>query len=240
LTVYNPRREDLNVAQHAVVELLQLETIVDLLANGTEIAGTLPRLETALGGRSISHQDKSDAGARSVQFELYLAAILQLLGLRVSLEEPDIVARTHDSTFGVAAKRLRSTSNVKANIRKADKQLSIAGIPGLIALDLAFPAATHVHRLPATLPLAVVSRSLSRSFVNDHESRFSQWCRSVAARAVLIHVCTPVLIEFDQAIRGIGASTWWDIVLLPQASDADRLFFSKLLQQIGLLMPRKR
>ena len=84
----------------------------------------------------LPNEDRSHSKGRDAQFELFVAAVCQNAGLHpVAREEPDVTCHIEGIKFGIAAKRIKSVTNLKKHVRKAAQQIEGAGFPGMIALD---------------------------------------------------------------------------------------------------------
>jgi hypothetical protein len=229
--VYDPRKENSAVAHRALVELLQLELALDHLGRAPEVPAWREMMQRALDGRDLPHDDKPEVFARSIQFELFFAAVLRASGFDVSFREPDILLRDGDVERVIAAKRLRSTTNVRQNIRKAEKQIDRSGCQGAIALDLAFPAVVHRQDLPDADAVTTAAQVLVRSFVRDHLSLFPRWCRSPRTELIIVHASIPCVVGLDRGVQH-WVSTWWSFLMLPQISLTSRGVYRKMESRI--------
>lgn len=73
---------------------------------------------------------------RDLQLELYTAGILELGGLSVSFEEPDLRVRCQGQDYGIAVKRIGSMARLDERIRIAVSQIRRSGVPGFVALGI--------------------------------------------------------------------------------------------------------
>lgn len=94
-------------------------------------------LADALGGPDLP-ADETDGSlrARSVQFELFVGAWLTAGGVVVSIAEPDLLMAYGDSWVGLAAKRIRSRTKLKRQVRAAAHQIRRAGVQGHVVLNV--------------------------------------------------------------------------------------------------------
>lgn len=87
-------------------------------------------------GGSVKPSDDNLTHSRDLQFELYLAAIFDLSGLNISIDEPDFTFKFEEVIYSVAAKRINSEQKIHARFSKAKKQIKTSGIKGFIAFSL--------------------------------------------------------------------------------------------------------
>ncbi len=73
---------------------------------------------------------------RDFQFELYLAALFDLSGFYVLIEEPDFLFKYENVTYSVAAKRINSERKIHTRFSRAKEQIKKSGVKGFIAFSL--------------------------------------------------------------------------------------------------------
>lgn len=93
------------------------------------------KIERMLVGPDLE-KDERDEDARSIQFELYVAAVLALGGAIINLGEPDLLLSLGDECVGVAVKRLRKHKKLMPRIKGAQDQIKKSGRRGFIAVNL--------------------------------------------------------------------------------------------------------
>jgi hypothetical protein len=87
-------------------------------------------------GGSVKPSKDNLTQSRDFQYELYLAAIFDLSGFYVLIDEPDFTFRCEKVTYSVAAKRINSEQKIHARFSKAKSQIKKSGINGFIAFSL--------------------------------------------------------------------------------------------------------
>jgi hypothetical protein len=87
-------------------------------------------------GGFVKPSDDNLTQSRDLQFELYLAAIFDLSGFYISVDEPDFTFKFEEVTYSIAAKRINSEKKIHARFSKAKKQIKTSGINGFIAFSL--------------------------------------------------------------------------------------------------------
>jgi hypothetical protein len=93
------------------------------------------KLETMLSGAATAALD-ANALARNTQFELYVGATLAMGGASVSIEEPDLTMKFLGHQVGIAAKRVRSVSQLSKRVDDAVDQIRRSGRPGFVAVSV--------------------------------------------------------------------------------------------------------
>ena len=73
---------------------------------------------------------------RSHQFQLYLAALMDLSGFDITLKEPDFFFQYKSRKYSVAAKRINSPSKIYTRLSEAKKQIKNYGDLGFIAFSI--------------------------------------------------------------------------------------------------------
>lgn len=127
---------DLGTYAMCISELDQIESIIRALATEPSTPGWQVRAETMMKGQPLPEALNHSSAARDAQFELFIASLCKRAGYEPSLEEPDILIRHENSTFGIAAKRPRSKKRLRKTLRKAGKQIAGSGYDGVVALEL--------------------------------------------------------------------------------------------------------
>jgi hypothetical protein len=116
-------------------DFAELALIVEQLLPTTD-AQVLRKLRLALGGGSLPGEDAKSL-ARDTQFELYVAAQCRRAGIPTAIREPpDSVITSAGVQLGVAAKRVKTATQVPKRVREGGHQLKRAGLVGIAALSL--------------------------------------------------------------------------------------------------------
>lgn len=99
---------------------------------------TLEALAEMLRGPEIPRVGDRDTSARDTQFELYIAAQLELAGVEVYGGEPDVRFRYGTEIVGIAAKRVSSLDRkqLQKHLNKAVEQIERSGMRGWVALNI--------------------------------------------------------------------------------------------------------
>ena len=93
------------------------------------------KLEMMLSGAATTDVDANPL-ARNIQFELYIGATLAMGGARVTIEEPDLALEFLGERVGVAAKRVRSVSQLGRRVDDAVDQIKRSGRAGFVAVNV--------------------------------------------------------------------------------------------------------
>ena len=148
----------------------------------------LPSLNLACGGPVLATSVQSDRKAQSAQFELFTMACLTMAGFQTLSSEPDLQACIGGEEVAFAAKRLRSVSKFRRNLRSACKQLARHRIPGFAVIDLSFVESlqkpVYVPRLEQQQALAAI---LLDGFAEEHERDIFDVAHHSHVRGVLLH-----------------------------------------------------
>ena len=92
-------------------------------------------LQKLFSGSSFPSGDSLQS-PRSLQFQLYLAALMDLSGFDIKLKEPDFFFQYKGHKYSVAAKRINSPSKIYARLSEAKKQIKNYDDLGFIALSI--------------------------------------------------------------------------------------------------------
>jgi len=123
---------DIALLAEGIRDFAELSAIVK---SKTIRQGNRKEIQKLFGGYSKPSGDALTQ-ARDLQFELYLAAIFDLSGFYVLVEEPDFSFKYEDVIYSVAAKRINSEQKISTRFSKAKKQIRKRGIKGFIAFSL--------------------------------------------------------------------------------------------------------
>lgn len=128
---------DDDIVAQALVETHELGRIHEAFAERAE-PSFIEKLAFIAAGPALPFGETGAGHARNYQFELFTAAELQLKGLPVLFEEPDIVINACAKFVGVAAKRPRNFDQIRRQLSRAVSQLLLNQdriTHGVIALD---------------------------------------------------------------------------------------------------------
>lgn len=145
-------------------------------------------------GVPYASDESTAASPRDTQFECFVAAVAELSGYEVTFAEPDLQLRYGDELYCIAAKRPRSPSAVVRNCKIGSKQVTKAGVPGLVAVDLSI--ALHRGGCPFATTLEAGGQFLKDSlnvFVTTHHRQLVHACAGRIS-AVLFSAHVPVLL----------------------------------------------
>jgi hypothetical protein len=92
-------------------------------------------IQEMLGGARFPSED-SLTRSRDLQFQLYLASIMDLSGFPVLIDEPDFRFDYKGFIYSVAAKRINSPQKIHARLSEGKKQVRKADLQGFIAFSL--------------------------------------------------------------------------------------------------------
>jgi hypothetical protein len=121
----------------ALLECEQVCLIMSTIGQDQPPLGYDEKLKTVLSGPLLPSVDHAASPERDHQFELFVAALSHSAGYKVDLVEPDLrLDRSGQPGFVIAAKRLKSPSKLRRNVRKASKQIAALRQHGVVALDI--------------------------------------------------------------------------------------------------------
>lgn len=129
-----------DIAQNnALLESLQFLAIANSLENMSDSKAWSKRIQSAMAGATTATNDSLSSRARSLQFELFMMAVLVAAGFEVEPAEPDLLVTLGNSqVLAVAVKRPKSETKIMRNLHSAAQQIAVVGLPGIIAIDLSF------------------------------------------------------------------------------------------------------
>jgi hypothetical protein len=136
----------------------------------------------------LPQHDRENSSGRDAQFELYVAAICQNAGLfPVEYAEPDVHCTVGDIRFAIAAKRAKSLGQLEKHVRKAAKQIALAGCRGVVALDVSL--ALDRDNRPIYSPLecqmaGAINLTKANQLIDEHHSRILDWVRGKRVRGI--------------------------------------------------------
>ena len=126
---------------YATGELFQMTWIVSCFLRDDHI---WPMIEGAFFHDAVVPIDaNTHSPGRDRQFELYVAARLQMAGMPPAFVEPDVRSDLSGWPFVVAAKRVKSRKSLLRQIKSARDQIDKAATDGIVAMDYSFVAAAE-------------------------------------------------------------------------------------------------
>ena len=201
-------RDEAEDVIETMVEFEQLRIIMDAAKNAPSPSIWREQLQKLASGPTFGTDETKAVSPRDSQFECFLAAVAARGGYEVTFAEPDVFLKYEDLSFGIAAKRLRSLSSLEKNCRKAARQITKSGRPGVIALDLTHPL--HLGRCltPPTRDDAIAfAQSSVGAFLEPRESLLHQWVGG-RALALLATVHIPAIIGIPEKPQLMTAVAW--------------------------------
>lgn len=197
---------------HTSVELNQLRKIFEA-ASATPSAEIWRRhLEHLLSGTHPSVIPKY-SNSWDYQYEALVAAIVQLSGYKFKFAEPDIIVSLDDCLeLGVAAKRPRNRNGFGRNLRKAGRQISNSGVPGIIAIDCTAMLATdrsinsNDDRNASKLVTAILHQFMDQAQSDIYEARVRG-----EAKGLFISLYMPITIvdaDWHHAEKMVTGYRW--------------------------------
>jgi hypothetical protein len=151
----------------------------------------------------LPQHDRGESEGRDSQFELFIAAVCQSAGLiPVDYEEPDMTCMVQGIKFGIAAKRLKSVTNLDKRVKKAAQQIGRASLPDIVALDTCIALNRDNERI--TTPIAderfgrLYSEAM-RQFVHEYHERIYRWVVGKGVRGIVFH---------DHQVRFVTDGDW--------------------------------
>lgn len=196
--------------------ILIVEELAPLLTNAD--------LHDLISGNYHPDLDAPGKRTRDREFEWFIAAVASRAKLPFTLAEPDIVVSATNSSWAVAAKRLRSEKQVESNVKKAANQIQAAKLPGYIFLDVtslmdpAYRVVTYWRTADETV------REYFRDCLADHGSSFVPQ-RNDYVRGVVLHAAFP---HVSQGFR-FGTQQVWRPMPVNGISASDVHAFFRLL-----------
>ena len=159
----------------------------------------------------LPQDSRAQSKGRDAQFELFIAAVCQSAGLvPVDYEEPDVTCTVEGVKFGIAAKRVKNVSNLKARVRKAAQQIKAARLPGIVALDACLALNRDNERVVTPISDEQFGRLYEQAFtrfVDDYHEKICHWVDDKGVRGVMFH---------DHQVRlepngqwGLSSMTYW-------------------------------
>lgn len=125
--------------QYAFAELWQMDWIVACFQDDDAKWRLIE--EAFFQDPPVPHSETVHSPGRDRQFELYVAARLQMAGLPIAFSEPDICSSLDQWPFVVAAKRVKSRRRLLRQLKSARDQIHKAGRDGVVVVDYSLVAA---------------------------------------------------------------------------------------------------
>jgi len=191
--VIQPDDPDYQIVLESIRDNYQLRLIVDTMDAHRESkafndAAYLLRKDLAL-----PQDELRDTPGRNYQFQLYVAALCTNAGLPTRHEEPDITCDVDGTTYGVAAKRLKTIDSLEANVKEAAVQIAGAGFPGIIALDLTIAQNPTNRRVMSAIEsrwYSYLSDARARELFKKHGNRIRELVDSKNVLGIWTYVST--------------------------------------------------
>lgn len=209
----------------SLVDFEQLRVILRAFTTASDKTRWFPALRRVVEGHPFPlHAARPEASSgRDVQFECYIAAVLQLSGIAAELSEPDVVVLDSRYPFCIAAKRPRDVAAVERNVKKAKKQIVRVGGKGIIALDLS-DALHHGHlvRSASSNDAALFVERAVEDFLRRYHYRVHRLLSQSNVVAILINVHLPVQTYSSDGRKQLATTFKWTYAALsPPATDDD-------------------
>jgi len=178
----------------SMTDFHQLRRIVAAAERSDQQDAWIRQLKQLPGGAAFLEAPDARPDGRDIQFECFVAAVLELSGLAVAFEEPDLLLTAGGQTVAIAAKRPRSRRSILKNLQRGISQVRRSGSPGLVALDLS--TALHHGDCINTNDVrggALLLREATDSAVAELIPRVRSNAQSSDVFGILGHLMLPVL-----------------------------------------------
>ncbi|MEZ6049169.1 MAG: hypothetical protein R3C11_27055 [Planctomycetaceae bacterium] len=145
--IIEPDDPDYLIVLESIRDMYQLRLIVDTMNVYRESPNSI--WPPGYCGKILPYHNMimHNTPGRNYQFQLYVAALCTNARLPTRHQEPDVTCLVGSTLLGIAAKRLKTIRAFKENVKNAADQVRLAGIPGIVALDLTLaqnPANRHI------------------------------------------------------------------------------------------------
>ena len=198
----DPDDSDYPIILESIRDMHQLRLIVDTMDAHSESQKFRNAVNFLRKDCALPQDERKDAPGRNYQFQLYVAALCTNAGIPTQHEEPDVTCVIQDTIFGIAAKRLKTIEALESNVRKAADQISRAGMPGIIALDLTLAQNPTNRRITSPLESQLYV-PLSHAKSNDLFDKNGESIRQLVAGKGVLAVWT-----YESTLRWKEDRSW--------------------------------
>jgi hypothetical protein len=197
---------------NSIVDLSELKTICSVAAASPDPSVWKSHLRKLASGTHPHVNSKSNA-AWNFQYEMFLAAVMQLSGYEITIAEPDVVVKDAARTIGIAAKRPQSLRNLVNNVKKGASQIRNAGFDGLVALDVSLIIGLGVLFASGKANARSAARILVNQFINNHEVEIIRACQGRHVIGCLVTLNVPCVIRSeDGSYSTTTTAVRWTII----------------------------
>jgi len=199
-----PNHPDFETALEADRDMQLLEYVFEQDHAKSGNPGLVRLLHKLTDDSVLPQSNREQSRGRDTQFELFVAAICQAAGfVPVDYQEPDVICTLEGARIGIAAKRIKSESQVSKRIPKAAKQIEMSGLLGVIALDTSIGLNANNERI--TTPMSdeefVPLHGMAINyFLSCHADRIRTWVRGRGVIGIIVH---------DHQVRYKVDGSWW-------------------------------
>lgn len=167
--------------------------------------------ELLIGSLDLLNREQSKA--KDTLWELELWQSLTRMGMRVALEEPDIVVFFGDARVGISCKKFYSENNVSKVLSNAVSQFEGNFDFGMIAINLDdLTPADSILRAASIDQMMEMLSQINFAFIKRHERHFRKYLEP--GRAIAAFVSTSVIADVVTAkpnFNNSRQSTLWSI-----------------------------
>lgn len=143
----------------------------------------------------LPQDNREKSKGRDTQFELFVAALCRAAGFEGVLftgpdAEPDVRCDVAGVQIGIAAKRIKSESQIEKRIRSAVKQIDESGIPGIIAVEtniLLNRDNTRIDRPISDRVFGPIYTEAIESFLHQYDAKIRHWTRHHEVLGLIFH-----------------------------------------------------
>jgi len=183
-------------------------------------SGMLAKLKHVLGGAPLPSEDANPL-ARSMQFELYVAALCVRGELPVMFREPDCIVTAAGVRLGIAAKRAGGP-NVQRLFADAASQLRKAKLDGVVALSFDRLFRPNDERLlsPTAEALKPEASRLLDETLRPYLRAFDRAAAGSRAIALFAFLVVPVAVPSENRVGRVSASLLHELRPMSKAQHA--------------------
>jgi hypothetical protein len=205
---------------NTTVELSELRTIFSAATASPDSLMWQSHLKKLVAG---THPDTNSKNAPvwNFQYEMFLAAVIQLSGYEVALAEPDILVKDARRIVGIAAKRPHSLNNLSNNLKKGARQIRMSGLDGLVALDVSLIVGQNSCLIGDSHAGAIVTvKYLVDKFVKEHFADIKRACQGKHVMGALVTLNMPAATKFGDGYGQMSTAARWTVIALTENFDA--------------------
>ena len=190
-------------ALEALRDISQLEFFFDQIKEDLQKDKYIPILKECTKDLVLPEDAKADTRGRNKQAELFVFAVCKNAGLEPVFEEPDVTCKVSGKKFGIAVKRIKSSSKFVERVKEGADQIQKTSIAGFISVDVTMALNLKIKTNMAEANIRALLVKILKEIVDGYCKNLCNAVQNKGVRGIFLHMHYPIRFKKDYTLRSM-------------------------------------